>query len=185
MKVFAHCISNLIYIHLDSGPTVGDVIVSPMSEREYLQSLLQFRARKLMSFEHATWEAWNDEAQKILKGVILYKCKGAALEVYETILAAGVLPDEETFTLLVRASLICDGGSRAKVLLEEMSKAGYVPPIEFSQSVIHRDFTIGDASYCALSKDAPVFIPHTNGISDQNEWKQVPPSQKRHTRVRE
>ena len=164
-------------------------ISGTLTEREYLQSLLQFRAVKLASFNHTTWEAWNEEAQKILKGATMFKCKGVATEVYDTLTEVGVLPDEETFTSLVHFCLISDDVVNAKLFLAEMINAGYLPSREVSELVSLEYLKLNrHVSGACMNKHAAVFVPLVTDIKDTKEhhgWEKVLPSHKRAARVRE
>lgn len=151
--------------------------MNPILEREYLQSLLQFRAVKISALNYATWEKWNEEAHKILQGASLFKCKDVAMEVYDIIVSAGVLPDQETFTLLIRASLINDDFVNAKLFMDEMTSAGYIPKQSDVEMVTNRHF-LGAQTTTGWNKNAAVFVPTHAACIDMNGWETIT-SQKR------
>lgn len=133
--------------------------ISPEKEKQYLQSLVQFRALRSSGLNHATWEQWNEEARRILNGANIVRCTGVATEVFDTILSAGVLPDCETFTLLVRTSVNLGEFAPARTFLTEMTNAGFLPPRTLVDEVskgLHAPSTIGSSTF---NKHAPEFVP--------------------------
>ena len=169
---------HLVYYVLASS--VHAPVLESEAEKQYLQSLLQFRAVKISKLNQASWEKWNEEAQRIIKGAILLKCRGIAAEVYSTLISGGVLPDQETFTLLVRASLVNMEIDSAKFFLGEMVNASFLPPRDLVDSVSNK-IQNSIASKPALNKDAPVFVPKV--ARDHNDDWQV--MQPRTARTRE
>jgi hypothetical protein len=127
----------------------------PKHEKEYLQSLLHFRAFKSAALDCASWERWNEEAQKILTGALLFGCNDLTLEVYEAMISAGVLPDNDTFLLFVKVSLAKSDLMEARSFLTQMSNAGFIPPRELVDQVSHRL----SSAHKLLNRDAPVFVP--------------------------
>ena len=124
---------------------------------EYLQSLLQFRALKSSALVHADWTAWNNEAHMILNGAILFDSRQTFIEVYDTMISSGVLPDCETFSLLIECSASLNDARRTKELVTHMTNAGFTPPKQFIDDSDSKHSMGG--SDCNLNKDAPEFVP--------------------------
>jgi len=131
-------------------------VVSSNHEREYLQSLVHFRAFKSTALDCASWEQWNEEAQKILEGALIFGCNEITVEVYDAMMSAGVLPDHDTFTLLSRVSLAKNDFMVAKSFLTQMSNAGFIPPRDLVDRVSRHFKAISKG----LNRDAPVFVPN-------------------------
>jgi hypothetical protein len=127
-------------------------------EKLYLQSLVQFRALRSSGLNHASWEQWNEEAQRILNGATLLGCTGVPTEVYDTILMAGVLPDSETFASLVRTSITLGEIGVARNFLTEMSNAGFLPPRQLVDEV-SKGFNKPSCQRQSFNRDAPEFVP--------------------------
>lgn len=123
-------------------------------ERDSLQRLMQFKAFRTISTRGASWNEWNENAQKILRGSLLLNCKNISFEVYESLLSNGVLPDSDTFQLLVRGCLRASEYQEANHFLAKMAEAGYTPP-----SNLEQDFHEKKLDSMRLNKDAPVFVP--------------------------
>ena len=126
-------------------------------QREYLQSLLQFRALKSSALVHADWSAWNNEAHMILNGAILFDSRQTFIEVYDTMTSSGVLPDSETFSLLIECSTYMNDARRTKELVTHMTNAGFTPPREVIDGWGLQHSMGG--SECNLNRDAPEFVP--------------------------
>lgn len=133
--------------------------ITPAQEKLYLQSLVQFRALRSSGLNHATWEQWNEEARRILNGVNLVRCTGVATEVFETILSVGVLPDCETFTLLVRTSVKLGEFEAAKTFLNEMTNAGFLPSRTLVDDVSKGLCASSCITGSTFNRDAPEFVP--------------------------
>ena len=142
-----------------------EITLKPEDEKQYLQSLVQFRALRSTGLNHASWEQWNEEAQRILKGAKLLRCTGIAVEVYDTMLSAGVLPDCDTFNLLVSTSVTLGELGTAKNFLTEMSNAGFIPPRNFLEVLSQglNDSSLTVAPQHPFNKNAPEFIPSSCG----------------------
>lgn len=122
-------------------------------EKEALQCLMQFRALKSITLKDATWTQWNEEARKILRGALALSCKNVSMEVYDTLVAQGILPDAGTFTLLVKTSLKAEEFRNAQFFVRKMSDSGHIPPPEVQQEVSTKLQTL------SLNKHAAVFVP--------------------------
>ena len=134
------------------------------TERDFLQSLLQFRAFKASGMIDRSWEKWNEESQKVLSGAILFGCAGIPVEVYEAMTSAGVLPDAETFALLVRGCLVVNDLPNARVFVASMSNAGFLPPKELVAAVMTGFQSIAN-HHTGLNKHAPVFVPKFGSLN--------------------
>ena len=124
-------------------------------KRGFLQSFLQFRALKQSPLQGANWLEWNDEARKILSGALLYDSHATFAEVYDQMMAAGVMPDEETFSLLIRCSILSNDPDRTRRLINHMRDAGFSVPLELKNDLNH----ISARSVQSLNPHAPVFVP--------------------------
>ena len=131
---------------------------SPEEEKLYLQSLVQFRALRSSGLNHASWEQWNEEAQRILNGAALLGCAGVPAEVYDTMTMAGVLPESDTFLLLVRTAISVGQLTTARTFLTEMSNAGFLPPRQLVDEV-SRGLNQSVSQGPSLNKYAPEFVP--------------------------
>lgn len=131
---------------------------SPAQQKDYLQSLLHFRAFRNNIFNDATWEEWNEEARKILGGAAILGSCEVAMEVYDTLTKVGVLPDGETFSILIETSLAGGDVKGAKFFLKRMSSAGFVPMKSLVDEVLRR---IGSSNKSSgkMNRDAPEFVP--------------------------
>ena len=136
---------------------------SPEQEKLYLQSLVQFRALRSSGLNHATWERWNEEAQRILNGASLLGCSGVPAEVYDTMMMAGVLPDSDTFLVLVQTAMTLGDLAAARNFLTEMSNAGFLPPRHLVDEV-SRSLNQSVTQRLSLNKYAPEFIPSLGKI---------------------
>jgi hypothetical protein len=132
-------------------------VASLQDEREYLRSLLEFRALKTPGIADASWEAWNREAQKILKGALLFDCYQVGVQVHDILSRKGILPDNETFNLLLEIALKGQDLTGAKILIDLMGKAGYVADQDL-QSAFQVAHSKKNASL-TWNRDAPEFIP--------------------------
>ncbi len=139
-----------------SRPIVNNV--SPTRQKEYLQSLLHFRAFRNNIFQDASWEQWNCEARNILGGATILGSSGIAVEVYDTLCKVGVLPDVDTFKLLIETSLTCGDMKAAKMFLKRMSSAGFVPEKALVDDVLRR-LSNWKKDSTVLNADAPEFVP--------------------------
>lgn len=122
-------------------------------EKEAFQCLMQFRALKSIPSKDATWTEWNEEARKILRGAMALTCKNIAMELYDALVAHGILPDVDTFILLVKASLKAEEFRNAQFFVRKMSDSGYVAPSDVQQEVTANLLNV------ALNKHAAVFVP--------------------------
>ena len=140
----------------DLHPVGESSVVTPDDERANLQSLLQFRIFKGVELLGDDWEKWNNEARRILKAAHSLGAPGISLEVRNFLLTAGVLPDFETYTALVQAAIAASEVVSARIILGEMSQAGYVVDADLVRSVGNSvDLPTGKR----FNKNAAVFIP--------------------------
>ena len=130
--------------------------------RVYLESLLQFRAFRTNCVHGASWEQWNDEARRILKGALLFGCRNIAEDVFDAITAAGILPDVETYTLMIKVCMSQDDIPQANHFVKSMRDAGLHPP-DYLLQLLPRDPEPIKEPIKTLNKDAPVFVPTFKG----------------------
>lgn len=156
--------------------------------RIYLESLLQFRAFRTNCVHGASWEQWNDEARRILKGALLYGCRNVAEDVFDAITAAGILPDVETYTLMIKVCLSQDDIPQANHFVKSMRDAGLLPP-DYLLQLLPRGPEPIKEPIKTLNKDAPVFVPTFTGAlpasSEGDEAWQTTQRIKRNPRLRE
>jgi hypothetical protein len=129
-----------------------------VSEKESLQSLLQFRLKRGSGLQGATWNEWNIEARRIVSGAALTMCKGACTDVLSVLDTNGVLPDSDTFTLLVDASLKIDGYETARSIVIRMVDAGYRIPVHFGE-LMRESVRSSRAVETSLNRNAKIFVP--------------------------
>ena len=143
----------------ESAPEI--MIQTPVScldqEREYLRSLLEFRAFKTSGLMKATWQEWNIEAQNILTGALLFGCSSVASEVYEIMQSNGIIIDSETFSVLIEASLKTNDIVRARMFLDHMTCSGLIVDRNLAKRVEEMANSYRPVVY--LNKDAPIFVP--------------------------
>ena len=130
-------------------------------EREYLRSLLEFRALRTPGLEGASWETWNREAQKILRGTLMFDCFTVGPQVFDIMSARGILPDNETFNLLLEVSLRAQDTMGAKGFIDLMCKAGYIADEDLTSA--YQLMIAKQRSSLTWNKDAPVFVPKRHG----------------------
>jgi hypothetical protein len=126
-------------------------------EKTNLQSLVQFRLFKTSEVSGHDWGKWNEEARKILKAARSLGLLDIVEEVRDALLMAGVLPDVETYAILVELSVAASDVEAATGYIDEMIRSGYVVESTLLRSVERM------ADYCppkkGFNKNAPVFIP--------------------------
>lgn len=134
---------------------------SPEEDREYLRSLLEFRALRTPGLEGASWETWNREAQKILRGTLMFDCFTVGSQVFDIMSAKGILPDNETFNLLLEVSLRAQDTIGAKGFIDLMGKAGYIADEGLKSA--YQLMIAKRRPSLTWNKDAPVFVPKRHG----------------------
>ena len=126
-------------------------------EKTNLQSLVQFRLFKTSEVSGHDWGKWNEEARKILKAARSLGLLDIVAEVRDALLMAGVLPDVETYAVLVELSVAASDVDAATGFIDEMIRSGYVVESSLLRSVERM------VEYCppkkGFNKNAPIFIP--------------------------
>lgn len=146
---------NVTSTHTLLGQSASDT--GPDVQREYLQSLLQFRALRSNPRVGISWEDWNDEAKRILGGAALLNARGVSTEVYEALMQAGILPDAGTFAALVSTSITVGDVRSARSFLKKMSNSGFIPDKSLIDIVL-KEYS-QSRTPASLNRDAAEFVP--------------------------
>ena len=152
-----HDLRGLSYHPSDNVQLTVQACSRTEAERQYLRSLIQFRAFKSSGLQKASWQEWNREAQNILTGALLLGCNSVGTEVYDIMTTNGVLVDDETFKLLVELAVKSGDLLGAKTYLQLMANAGFVVDENLPKHIERK--SISTRPLATLNKDAPVFIP--------------------------